>query len=143
MASKNLPLVEQTKVRGVVELKFPGIEVSFPATNRSFMVIAMTALLAFTVIVPICFYEVFNAKPESLETVGDILRGRKPEKVPVKNVDGDIEMIEVCPPCPACENFNCPACPICTQCQEEVINQEASAPEPPLPAMAPYESSPR
>lgn len=95
------PITERTSTRGMVDLKFPRLEASFPATNRSVMVIIIALLMAMTVIVPVCFYEIFNAEPEALETVGDILGGRKPEKVQVRTDDG-IEMIEICPPCPRC-----------------------------------------
>jgi len=120
MSPKKPPIIERTETRGNVELKFPGLEASFPATNRSIMVIIIAGMIALTVIVPVCFYEIFNARPEALETVGDIIGGRKPEKVPVRTDDG-IEMVEVCPPCP-----RCPTC-------EEM---GCTPPPPPAPAMA-------
>lgn len=107
--AKNPPIIERTDTRGIVELKFPGLEASFPATNRSIMMIIIAGMVMLTIIVPVCFYQVFNARPEALETVGDIIGGRKPEKVPVRTSDG-IEMIEVCPPCPrcpTCEELGC------------------------------------
>lgn len=120
MSPKKPPITERTTSRGTVDLKFPGLEASFPATNRSIMVILIAAFAMIIIVVPVCFYEVFNARPESLETVGDILGGRKPDKVPVRTDDG-IEMIEVCPPCP-----RCPTC-------EEMGCQSAPRPLPPPP----------
>jgi hypothetical protein len=106
-----IPLIERTDARGLVELNFPGFEITFPATNRSIMVIAVAAFCMLTIVIPVVFYQIFNAEPEALETVGGILgsareRGPKdsaPMKLPVKGSNGDIEIIEVCPPCPVCE----------------------------------------
>lgn len=113
MTNKKPPIIERTESRGTVELKFPGLEASFPATNRSAMMIIIAGMIALTIIMPVCFYQVFNARPEALETVGDIIGGRKPEKVQVRTEEG-IEMIEVCPPCPrcpTCEEMDCPPRP--------------------------------
>jgi len=121
MTPKKPPLVERTETRGLVELKFPGLEASFPATNRSIMIILLACFVSLTIVIPVCFYEIFNARPEALETVGNIIGGRKPEKVQIQTDDG-IEMIEVCPPCPAC-----PSC--------EELGCTAT-PEPPPPAMS-------
>jgi hypothetical protein len=105
MSSTTPPIIERTTSRGTVDLKFPGLEASFPATNRSIMIILIAAFTMIIIVVPVCFYEVFNARPESLETVGDIIGGRKPAKAQ----DG-IEIIEPCPPCPrcpTCEEMGC------------------------------------
>ena len=123
-----VPLVERTDTRGLVELKFPGFEATFPGTNRSIMVIVCTGICALVIIVPVCFYQVFSADPEALETVGSIFGGdekpREPVKMQVQTDDG-IEIIEVCPPCQdwnldQCEEHfgQCGAgCPQCPQCQ--------------------------
>lgn len=139
---KKLPLVERTGTRGMVDLKFPGFEATFPGTNRSIMVIIVAGICALVIILPVCFYQVFSADPEALERVGDILgsdnKPREPVRVPVQTDDG-IEIMEVCPPCPDCEDMgcmdmcpqcqacNCPQCPTCPV-------PEASEPVP--PAMA-------
>jgi hypothetical protein len=123
MTPKKPPIVERTETRGLVELKFPGLEASFPATNRSIMMILVACFASLTIVIPVCFYQIFNARPESLETVGDIIGGRKPEKVPVRTDDG-IEMIEVCPPCP-----RCPSC-------EELGCTGAAEPLSPAPSMS-------
>lgn len=93
------PLIERTSSRGTVTLSFPGLEASFPATNRSIMLIIISFLVAITIILPTCFYEIFSATPESLESVGTIFGARKPEKIPIQT-DNGIEIIEACPPCP-------------------------------------------
>jgi len=130
---KKLPLVERTDSRGLVELKFPGIEATFPGTNRSVMVVLCFGICALVIIIPVCFYQVFSAEPESLERVGQILRGdgkpREPVKMPVQTNNG-IEMIEVCPPCPNCDEMGCmDMCPI-SECQCPVCQP---IPPPPLP----------
>lgn len=106
-----IPFVERTNARGLVEMNFPGFEICFPATNRSIMVIALGALAMITIVVPLCFYEVFSARPESIESILTAFRSssdkdRVPVSVPVKTDDG-IEIIEVCPPC-HCETSLCP-----------------------------------
>jgi hypothetical protein len=116
-------------------MKFPGFEVTFPATNRSIMIIAIAGFVAFTLVVSVCSYEVFNARPEALEEVGEIIGGRKPEKVSVRTDDG-IETIEVCPPCPLCEDYVCPACPTGAVGPEP----PAVVPETPGPSMIPSDT---
>jgi hypothetical protein len=141
---KKLPLVDRTSVRGMVDLKFPGIEATFPGTNRSVMVIIVAGICALVIIVPVCFYQVFSADPEALERVGEILSSDSKPREPVKmqvQTDYGIETIEVCPPCQdwsldQCEErygaYECPdcQCPQCPQCPAPI-----QAPIP--PAMAP------
>ena len=88
---------------GKVDLKVPGLEATFPASHTTAMWVIISLLVALSIIIPVCCYEIVNARPEALEEVGNIL-GRKPDKVPVQTGDG-IEMIEVCPPCPICEDL--------------------------------------
>jgi hypothetical protein len=130
MTPKNPPIIERTEIRGTVELKFPGLEASFPATNRSIAMILIAGFITIIIVVPVCFYEVFNARPEALETVGNIIGGRKPEKVPIQTDDG-IEMIEVCPPCP-----QCPTCEELGCASEPPTITRPQPPEP--PAMMSY-----
>jgi hypothetical protein len=123
-------LVERTDSKGLVELKFPGFEATFPGTNRSTMVIIVAGICALVIIFPVCFYLVFSADPRALESVGHLLssenKPREPMKVPVRTEDG-IEVIEVCPPCEdwsidQCEErygacgIECPVCPVCQTC---------------------------
>jgi len=140
--SPKKPLIERTETRGLVELKFPGFEATFPGTNRSVMVIIVSLFLALVIIIPVCFYQVFSASPEALETVGSIFgsddKPREPVQMPVKT-DNGIEIIEVCPPCTdwtpeQCEERygeyqECPVCQDCPVCQV--------CPPPPPPAMLP------
>jgi hypothetical protein len=131
------PLVERTTSRGLVELKFPGFEATFPATNRSIMIIVCVLFCTLTIVVPVVVYLFVSADPETLAGVGHLLgtdeKPREPVKMPVKTDDG-IEIIEVCPPCPdwdqeQCEERfgecgvicpQCPVCPACPVCQPAV-----------------------
>jgi|WetSurMetagenome_2_1015567.scaffolds.fasta_scaffold24431_2 hypothetical protein len=123
---------ERSESKGRVDLKFPGFEVQFPATNRTVMAIVLAMTVAFTIVVPLCFYQVFNARPEALEQVGDIIGGRKPEKVSVRTDEGEVQTIEVCPPCPECEDYMCD-CPACRECPAQVL----PPPPPAVPSMVP------
>ena len=124
------PLVERTSTRGDVELKFPGFEATFPATNRSIMIIVCVLFCTLTIVVPSVVYLLVSASPEALEGVGQLFGGdnkpREPVQVPVETDEG-IEIIEVCPPCPdwdrgQCEEeygacgVECPQCPPCPTC---------------------------
>lgn len=121
------PLVERTETKGLVELEVPWvggrIKTTWPATNRSIMVVICALLCMLTVVVPACCYIIFmGANPENLSSFGELFSSgemRKPEKVQVKTGNG-IEMIEVCPPCaePDCGDCmdQCPICPPCPTC---------------------------
>lgn len=86
------PFVENTDSRGIVDMKFPGFEVSFPCTNRSIMIIA----IAFFVMLSVTCYIIFTqASVENVRSFGEIF-GAKPEKVQVQTDDG-IEIIEAYP----------------------------------------------
>jgi hypothetical protein len=50
MSPKKPPIVERTTSRGTVDLKFPGLEASFPATNRSIMVILIAGFIAIIIL---------------------------------------------------------------------------------------------
>jgi hypothetical protein len=124
--AKSTPIIERTDSRGLVKLKLPwvggAIDLEFPGTNRSVMVIAVVGLIAFTIILPCTVHLIVNADPETTGTLIRSLTGaelsdtkpNEPVKVPVKNNQGDIELIEVCPPCAVCEEpEECPECPVC------------------------------
>lgn len=129
LKGKKTPIVERTTSRGTVELKFPGLEASFPGTNRSVMVIIIMGFIALMTIVPAVFYQIFSAEPESLETLGryfgwdDGDKPREPVKMQVQTSDG-IEIIEVCPPCREWSREECEerygecgvVCPQCSAC---------------------------
>ena len=137
------PIVERTETKGLVELEVPWvggrIKTTWPATNRSVMVVICAMLCMLTIVVPACCYIIFmGATPENLASFGQLLgEGRKPDKVPVKTGDG-IKMIEVCPPCPeqSCDDCmdQCPICPVCPTCPTCPAPTRAvkTAPLPPL-----------
>lgn len=78
------PITERTNSRGLVELVFPWVggevELTFPATNRSIMVIAVSLLIAATIIIPTCAYIIFvAADAENIRSVNRWGRDNKPE----------------------------------------------------------------
>jgi hypothetical protein len=135
------PIIERTDTKGLVQLEVPWvggrIKTTWPATNRSVMVVICTLLCMLTVVVPACCYIIFmGANPENLSSFGELFGSsemRKPEKVQVKTGNG-IEMIEVCPPCDRdCRECMgecpvCPTCPVCPVCPTVAPALEKTAP---------------
>lgn len=137
---KKTPIVERTDTKGLVELKFPGFEATFPGTNRSVMVIIVAGFMMLVIVIPVVFYQIFSADPEALERVGDFFdsdnKPREPVKMQVETNDG-IEIIEVCPPCPDCEDMGCMNdCPGCEPC-----NCPVCPTIPPPPTVVPHKSA--
>jgi len=78
----------------------------------------------FAVIATICCWLIFvESSSETIESVGEMLGGRKPEKR--QTPDGTT--IEVCPPCPSCEDMGCmefcPQCKIPPPCNPVALQQ--------------------
>ena len=130
------PITERTEVKGLVDMEIPwvggAIKVCWPATNRSIMVVICAMFCMLCVVLPLCCYIIFiGANPENVTSFGRLFRsedGRKPEKIPVENANGDIEIIEVCPPCELedCEDDcfcpTCLACPVQVPCPDMKMN---------------------
>ena len=104
MTDDRLSIVERTESRGLVELSFPwvggSVNLKFPATNRSIMVIAVSLMMAMTVILPTCCYIVFvQADAENIRSVNQMTRvGVKPE-IPesLKKTNGPDKLAPIVP----------------------------------------------
>lgn len=125
-AEKKPPITERTESRGNVRVKVPWLaghfEFEFPGTNRSVMIIICAMFCMLTFVLPTCCYIIFvGASAENIERFGNMIsrrdhfESRKPEPTPVANAQGEIEIVELCPPCPECADDleECPVCPMC------------------------------